>query len=278
MVARSRFLCPVLVCVLYSCVFCSTGFSQDLSTATPSTSLPEKPGSCPDGCIPAPPADPSLWSKSLGLGASVTDGNSNTSLVNVQAAISRDYENNIWEFDSNYSYGESDTQDSNERELTRNQLNVAAGYKRLFSERFFAGLGGKFKYDEIANIDYRFLINPTLGSYLLRENNVKFSLEAGPSYVIERVGNVEDNYLAPRIADTFEWKFNGNGRLFQTLEVLFDVTNSDNYIFNAEAGVESALTSLLSLVFVVRDAYDNVPAMDREKNDIAFITSLKVNL
>lgn len=252
--------------------------AQDLSTSAPSTALPVDPDTCPAGCVKAPPSDPSLWSKSLGLGASVTDGNSNTTEVNFSGAASRDFENNIWDFVLNYSYGESDNEESDDRQLTRNQVNTRASYKRLLSEKIFTGLGARFVYDEIADIDYRYFINPHVGAFTMKKDDLKLSFETGPSYIIEKVGNVEDDYLAPRFANHFEWKLNGQGKVFQNFEILFDVTSSDNYIINAEVGIESALTSLLSLVFVARDAYDNEPAEGRIRNDIALISSIKVNL
>jgi hypothetical protein len=54
--------------------------------------------------------------------------------------------------------------------------------------------------------------------------------------------------------------------------------DADQYIFNAEVGVESALNSYLSLVLTVRDYYINKPAEGRVPNDVITITALKVTL
>jgi hypothetical protein len=54
------------------------------------------------------------------------------------------------------------------------------------------------------------------------------------------------------------------------------VDKFNNYILNAEVGVEAALnkSSNLSLRSVLQDAYVNIPAPNRLKNDLKLITSL----
>src|SRR5690606_35263206 len=105
-----------------------------------------------------------------------------------------------------------------ESETTQNDVNAKAEYKRLLSERFFAGLGTTFLYDDIADVDYRVNLNPSLGYFLIREENIRFNIEGGPTYVFEKVGGVKDDYLAPRVAERFEWSFSETGKLFQTAE------------------------------------------------------------
>jgi len=230
-----------------------------------------------DGCTPA--KDPSAWDKSLAFGLNVTSGNSETTLVNIGGKVARDFENNIWDFGVAYNYGEDKArEETNQDKTSRNDFRGNASYNRLLDERVFVGLGSKVFYDEIADIDYRVNVDPTAGYYFLKDNSFKFRGEAGPSYIFERVGAVDNDYLAPRVADKFEWFITCTSKLFQSAEVLFDVNDGDNYLVNAEVGLESALTTSLSLVFTVRETYDNVPAEGKEKDDLALITALKVTL
>ena len=97
----------LLLVILVGLTSMSSVYAQDLSTSAPSTALPA--AGCPDGCVAAEDeADPADWYKRLGLGFSYTDGNANTSDLNITGAINRDYENNIWDFSFAYSYGEGD--------------------------------------------------------------------------------------------------------------------------------------------------------------------------
>ncbi len=227
----------------------------------------------------APKKEPGVWDKSLAFGFNLTSGNSDTTLANISGKFSRDYENNIWDFGMQYNYGEDkDRELSGEDKVSRNDFRSNASYNRLLDERLFVGFGTKFFYDEIADIDYRVFADPTVGYYLLKDNTFKFKLEAGPSYIFEKVGGVEDDYLAPRVADGFEWVLSCTSKIFQTAEVLMDINDSENYLVNAEVGVEAALNATMSLVFKVRETYDNQPADGREKDDLAMITALKVTL
>lgn len=227
----------------------------------------------------APKKDPAAWDKSLSLGFNLTQGNSDTTLFNLGGKAARDYQNDIWDFGFAYSYGEDDArEEAGEDKTNKNDFRGNASYSYLLTDRLFLGFGTKYLYDEIADIDYRVNLEPTVGYYFLKDNSFKFRIEGGPGYIFEKAGGVDDDYFAPRIADRFEWAITCTSKMFQAAEVIFDISDSDNYIVNAEAGVEAALTTALALVFSVRETYDNQPAAGREKDDLAVITALKVAL
>jgi putative salt-induced outer membrane protein YdiY len=228
-----------------------------------------------DSC--APKKEPGAWDKSLAFGLNVTSGNSETTVANIASKFAKDFEGEIWDFGLAYNYGEDKArEDSGEDKTNRNDLRGNASYNHMLNDNVFVGFGTKFLYDEIADVDYRVGLDPTAGYYFIKDNTYKFRLEAGPSYIFEKVGSVSDDYLAPRIADRFDWAISCTSKIYQTAEVLFDINDSDNYLVNAEIGVEAALNSTLSLVFTVRETFDNQPAPDREKDDLAIITALKV--
>jgi putative salt-induced outer membrane protein YdiY len=122
------------------------------------------------------------------------------------------------------------------------------------------------------------IVSPSAGRYLIRDEQTKFSLEAGPSYVFENLGDQEEDFAAARIADRLEWALSPTSKIYQFAEYLVSFEDADQYIFNAEVGVESALNSYLSLVLTVRDYYINKPAEGRVPNDVITITALKVTL
>ena len=49
---------------------------------------------------------------------------------------------------------------------------------------------------------------------------------------------------------------------------------ANNFLINAEAGVESALTEKLNLQLVLQDNYANIPAPGRKNNDLRLISAL----
>lgn len=229
-------------------------------------------------CAPPPPKDPSVWSKSLIFGFNLTDGNSETLLLNTKASVSRDFENNIWNFLASSAYGEDSTK-KDEGGTTTNQQDarVEASYKRLFTERFYSGFATNYFYDKVADIDYRVTLKPTVGYFVVRNDVVKLSFETGPGYVFERVGEVKKDFFAPLIGERLEWVISESSKLFQTAEVVFDADDSDNYLITTEAGLEAAINSHLSLVLSARNLHDGVPAEGKEKSDTVVGSALKVN-
>jgi putative salt-induced outer membrane protein YdiY len=212
------------------------------------------------------------WNHSIALGFNHTSGNSDTTLLNLNLNADREKNNNIWQFEFAGAQGES------ENEKTQDSLDGTAAYKHLISSRAFIGSGLTGLYDQIADIDYRIFIHLSPGYFILKDDIFKFSVEAGPAYIFEETGDQEDNFWAVRTADRFEWKLSESAKLFQTLEYIAAVEDLEDYIINGEVGVEAALTTQLSLVASVKDSYNNIPADDKEQNDVAIITSLKVSL
>jgi len=219
------------------------------------------------------------WVSSAALGYNLSSGNADTSLLSIMAATQKEVADEIYNFGAQYNFGsDKDRNDPVNDDTTRNDFRANAAYKRLLSDKLFAGFGTSFLYDEIADIDYRSIVNPSLGYYVLKDEDYKLNFEAGPSYVFEKQGGESNDYLAPRIADRFDWIISCTSKIYQQTEVLLDVDNSDNYLVNTEVGIESALSTSLSLVVLARNNYDNVPAVGREKSDTAFITAVKVAL
>lgn len=225
-----------------------------------------------------PPKDPSIWDKSITAGFNYTEGNSKTSSLNLNGKVMRDYLGEAWRFEADYNYGNAADDPNSQREVTKNNFRANGDYKHTIDTMWFAGANTSFAYDEIADLNYRVILSPALGAYLIKEDAQKLSLEAGPSYVFEDLGGEEDNFAAARIADRWTWKFSETASVYQSAEYLVSFEDSSNYIFNGEVGLEAALTSKVNLVLAVRDYYINQPAENRRPNDVYTLTGLKVNL
>jgi hypothetical protein len=65
-------------------------------------------------------------------------------------------------------------------------------------------------------------------------------------------------------------------RLWQTVELLPQVDDFNNYIVNAEIGIEADLSQnkRFSLRSFLQDTYNNVPAVGRERNDAKLVTAI----
>lgn len=267
----------LLRCISVCSVICLSSIAAEAQSSLEGFAKGTGQTAPPPAC-PTPVIDPSLWQRSITGGFNYTDGNSKTSSINLNGKLLRDYEGDSWRFEVDYNYGNAAEDVDSERVQTKNNAKGTIEYKHVITDSIFWGAGSSTYHDEIADVRYREILSPSLGAYVLKEEEVNLSLEVGPSYVWEKLGSETENYLAPRIADRFEWKLSPTAKFYQWSEYLISVEDSSNYIFNAEVGVEAALTSLLNLVFMVRDNYINQPAEGRVPNDVSTIVGLKVNV
>jgi hypothetical protein len=223
-----------------------------------------------------PPAPPQKWESIAAAEISLTRGNSSDFLGIFSLNTKRKWSADELLLGGAAGYGETHPKD---KEETRNQdyLKGFGQWNHLFTERIYAGLRLDGLHDDIANVDYRFTVSPLAGYYLIKETNTFLAVEAGPSWIHERlfvanhngidVGDEERSYFALRFAERFEHKFHSGARIWEMAEFIPSVEHWADYIVNFEAGVSAPITKSLDVRLVVQDNYDNKPAPHRLKND-----------
>ena len=227
---------------------------------------------------PAPAAAPApepakeepkpAWVSSASLGISLTRGNSKTLLVTGNLLTEKKWLQNEIRLGADATYGE-------DRDVKNAEAVHGFGqYNRLFTERAFGYLRLDALHDAVADVEYRLTLSPGIGYYFIKNERTSLSGEVGPGFVMEKQGEHTEQYLTLRVAERFEHKLNDRVRVWQSLEFLPQVDDLDNYIINAEIGLDTALTKKLSLKVFAVDTYDNVPAPDRLKNDLKLVTAL----
>lgn len=226
-----------------------------------------------------PPPQPSAaivqndnWVGNVRAGLTYNSGNTDNNLLDLGTRVGREKKSEIWTFEGGYRFGESDN------ETNVDASKVVADYKHLLSERFYVGAGAKWARDQISDIKYRATFGPRIGYFLLKDSEFRLSVEGGPSYVFEEAGGVDDHYLSPELGERFEWNISKTAKLFQEGRMNFDVSDGNNWVLGASAGLETTVTETLSLIFSVNYDYDNLPALDRSKGDLTLITSLAFNI
>lgn len=229
-----------------------------------------------DPCAPKKEKD--AWAKSIAVGFNLTSGNSENTLATIIGNANKETDADFTDFNVSYGYGETEDSESGEKSTNRNDLRADGAYNYKLTPDWYAGFGSKYLRDRLADVDYRVNLNPTIGYYLLKDSDFSLALEGGPGYTFEKVADLSNDYFSPRVADRFEWVISCTSKIYQKAEVLFDTEDSENYIVNSEVGIEAAISTQLALVVAIKDLYDNVPAADRERNDIQVISALKVAL
>ena len=214
---------------------------------------------------------------SLNLGLSLTDGNSETHAVNASLVTEGEKEglgSVIASVEANYGESKIDGKD----ETTAENVKAGVNVKKTVTPRTFASFDVSALYDDVAGIDYRVTLGPGLGVYLLKSKKHELSVEAGPSYVWEKLEGEKDNYLALRFAERLACQILPNAKLVQTLEYVPEASEFGNYQLTGVVGVEAAMSERLNLRVVLQDQYKSRPAEGKDRNDVSVIAGIGLSL
>ena len=230
-------------------------------------------------------------SRSLSAGLTMTDGNSDTLQGNLSLKIEGEKErlgSVLAGLEANYgesapgtktntaANGESST--DNSKEKTVDNARAYANAKKTITPMTFGYLDGSALYDDMAKIDYRVTAGPGLGAYIFKSDLRALSVEAGPSYVLEKVQSATDDFVALRTAERFTCAIGKSSKIWQSAECLFKTDDFGDYFLTAEAGAEAAMTEILSLRLVLQCRYDSTPGEGLVKRDTTLIAGLTVSL
>lgn len=240
-----------------------TGMAQEASLPVP------QPAADAAGGAAAVPVKPKpKWETSVGLGASVTDGNSETMLFTANGVALRKWDKGEFEAKADAGYG-TDDGDQNV-----GYVKGSAQYNYLVTDRWFGFGRVEALHDSIAEIKYRIPLSVGVGYYFIKNDRVTLSAEMGPGYVWEKVGDDARDFATIRFAERFTWKISDRARLWQSFEYQPKIDEWSEYFLTGELGVEADLTKQLALRVVFQDWYVSNPAEGKENNDMRLVAGL----
>ena len=235
------------------------------------------PAPAPAATIPVEEVKKPYWEVSAALGATITSGNSDSVMVTAGLlAQHKDLKNEI-KLGIDGGYGK--TKNNGQSNLSAQFVRGGGQYNRLFTERFYGYVRADGLYDKVAGVDYRFTGGAGAGYYFIKTDKVLLSGEVGPGVVTERLVSTRgrhdyNTYATLRFAENFEYKLTDKTRIWQNAEYLPNVTDWGQYLFNFTVGIETALTTKLSLRSFLQDTYQSQPARGRVQNDLKWITGV----
>lgn len=231
------------------------------------------------------PSTTNKWESSVAAGATLTRGNSETFLGTISAGTGKKWDQNEIAIGADVAYGTTTvetkkappaTGTTEHTDTTAETVHGFGQYNRLFNERLYGYGRLEGLHDGVAAIDYRFTFNVGAGYYFIKTKATQLSAEAGPGYLVQRLGGVDDSYATLRLAEKYNQALSDRARLWQTAEILPQVDDFNNYIVNFEIGIESDLNASkkLSLRVYLDDTYNNVPAKGRKNNDMKLVAAI----
>ncbi|MGA2751470.1 MAG: DUF481 domain-containing protein [Verrucomicrobiota bacterium] len=248
------------------------------STNQPAAAQTNAPASTNQPARPRPNVHPSTnqWHSTVALGLTIARGNTDTTLVSLSARTEKKWPLNNLALGADALYGESKLPGQSTSTETADSQKGFGQYDRTLSDRFYAYGRLEALHDGIADIEYRFTLAPGAGYYFIKNKSADLSVELGPGYIDEKLDDHTHDYATLRAAEKFHYTLSPHARLWETIEYLPEVDELDNYIVNAELGVEAGLNKKnnVTLRTVLQDSYDNVPAPGRLKNDLKLIAAV----
>ena len=210
------------------------------------------------------------WNRMAGLAFAMNRGNSET--LNLTGDLAADYraEGYEWLNAASLAYGETG------ESTTLENLRAASQYNKILSGNLYAGLGSGFRYDDIAAIDYQITPTAVLGTYLIKNDTAKLSIEAGPSYAFEKVGGIESDYFAVQAAQKLTWALVDGVTLSEAVTWNAEANDLGNYTLTATAALEVDMGANLSFRTAVSNIYDSTPATGLEENDLLLSAGIAV--
>jgi putative salt-induced outer membrane protein YdiY len=220
-----------------------------------------------------------VWKSSVALGVTVARGNTDSTQASISGSTQKKWLQNSLIFGADGLYGETRPPGSPKETESAETAHGFSQYDRVFGANFYAYGRIDGFHDGIANIKYRLTLAPGLGYYFITNKTMDLMGEVGPGYIREQLGTNTESFATLRVAEKCHYLISPTAKAWETLEWLPQVDEFNNYIVNAELGIEARLTKggKLSLRSVVQDSYNNVPAVGRLKNDLKIITSIVYN-
>jgi len=225
---------------------------------------------------PAPVAEKkSTWESSAFAGLTLTRGNSETLLGSANILAAKKWDQNELSLGADGTYGETKLPGATNSVKNAESIHGFGQYNRLFNERLYGFGRVDALHDAIADVEYRVTISVGVGYYFVKTTNTVLSGEVGPGYVFEKLGSSDHDYATLRVGERFTQKLSSHARLWQSAEFLPQIDDFDNYLVNAEIGVEADITAHLSLSTFLQDTYKNHPAPGRKQNDLKLVAGVK---
>ena len=175
----------------------------------------------------------------------------------------------LWTWRLGALYGETNNAKIAERYFTDLRLDYS------FSDAiYFFGIGGWLQ-DKFTGIESRYYIGPGVGYRVLTGPKHFLDAEAGFNFASEDyINDTEEDFLEGRLYGLYQYHFSKKNKFSQSLELLYDFDDRDNYRINSETAFITALSDYLSLKTSYEIEHDNepVPATLKETDTILSVT------
>ena len=219
---------------------------------------------------PAAPPPPPGWTGSVGAGLALTQGNSDTSSINLAYDVKRDTGSKfLFKSGGLFIRGES------EGELTANRLGLEGRVDRKLTERTSVFVQLQYLRDEFKQIDY--LLSPTVGvsHFLVKNDRTEFAVDGGLGVVWEKNPGFDvDTSGAVTAGQNFKHKLSDTAEITERVNALWKMDDFEDGLYIFGVGLAANITAATQIKAELLNTFKNKPpTAEVQKNDVAVILS-----
>jgi putative salt-induced outer membrane protein YdiY len=219
---------------------------------------------------PAPPPPPPGWVGSASAGLAFTQGNSDTSTVNLAYELKRDTGSKVlFKSAGLFIRGES------EGALTTNRLALNGRVDRKLSER--TSLFGQVQYlgDSFKEIDYLISPNAGVSQWLAKNDRTELGVDAGLGVVSEKnPGRNVQTSGAVTAGQNLKHQLTKTAEFTEKVSALWKMDDFDDALYAFSVGLAASVTSVVQMKVELLDTFKNKPpSANVQKNDVAILFS-----
>lgn len=205
------------------------------------------------------------WSAQADLAAALSTGNSETESVNllVRSTLALDWTVHDWTL--LVSREEADSV------VSKEQLDFDYGYKRFFTDRWFALGNAEYYRDELKDIDLRITLGGGIGYQVWQDSFGALSVGTGVSAVFDEIGaKAKENPAWRWELDYNRFLWSKQLEFFHRHSLLVIPDSNRGEVIEASTGVRLAISDRLNTHFRVDHRIDTKPPEDAERTDVTY--------
>ncbi len=216
-----------------------------------------------------------LWTGGVDLGFSTSQGNVNTSAINVSANANRETSRDKINVHLTSIYANSDA--SGMSITTANAMRGGIGYNLNVNSKLFAFGSVDLEFDEFQNLDLRFAPAGGFGYHAWKTARTAFDLQGGASLNREFFATgLERTSGEVLLGQEFNFKMTEKTSFREKFVIFPNVTDTGSYRMNFDASANTALLGWLGWQVALSDRFLSNPVPGRQKNDILLTTGFRI--
>jgi len=221
------------------------------------------------------PKNDNVWSDQAELSFVSTSGNTKTTSMAGKNLLTYKFTPKAvgsWKIGGLYSKDDGAT--------TAENYATELRFDYLYTERIYNFAMAGWNKDRFSGIDQRYYVGGGVGYKVLVGPKHFLLGEAGLNYTMEDyTDDTNSDFLTGRAFGKYDYAFSKKNRFSQSLEFLYDFSDSAHYKVGSETAVVASLTDILSLKAAYTVRYDHKPVPANLKStDTMMTVALVVNL